>query len=303
MYVISSKWIPADFTGGDDVATWKYKSTCGEGGGSFCCSVSALCVYVLFTVVCPLYIENILWQLARNKSLTRSVSDCVPLLARVSSRVVTHTICALLVWERSCPHCLRMSMRTLRFRRVLFEEGALSSAPRGSSPTLAEAERRLKSWGSQMDLTERIEREGESSEEGESASVERDEAVDLPPQSVSFEELLEVVTRAVAKLNIELPTDKERQEHPKSKLDEHFLHSRSPLASYLSPSGASSLKAPVLPTKPLRTTTALVGKSYMAAGQAAGCLHTMAVLQAYQAELLGDLDEEDNKIRWYCWIT
>ncbi len=102
MYVISSKGIPADVTGGDDVATRKYKSTCGEGGGSFCCSVSALCkVYVLFTVVCPLYIENISWQLARNKSLTRSVSDCVPLPARVSSRVVTHTICALLVWERS----------------------------------------------------------------------------------------------------------------------------------------------------------------------------------------------------------
>ncbi len=65
------------------------------------------------------------------------------------------------------------------------------------------------------------------------------------------------------------------------------------LTSYLLPSGASSLKAPVLPTKPLRTTSALVGKAYTAAGQAAGCLHTMAVLQAYQAELLEDLDEED----------
>ncbi len=31
MYVISSKEIPADITGGDDVATRKYKSTCGEG--------------------------------------------------------------------------------------------------------------------------------------------------------------------------------------------------------------------------------------------------------------------------------
>ncbi len=93
MYVISSKGIPADVNGGDDVATRKYKSTCGKGGGSFCCSVSALCVYVLFTVVCPIYIENISWQLARNKSLTRSVSDCVPLPARVSSRVVTLNLC------------------------------------------------------------------------------------------------------------------------------------------------------------------------------------------------------------------
>ncbi len=47
--------------------------------------------------------------------------------------------------------------------------------------------------------------------------------------------------------------------------------------SYLSPDGASSLKAPLLPTKPLWTTLALVPKAYMAAGQAAGCLHTMAV--------------------------
>ncbi len=149
-----------------------------------------------------------------------------------------------------------------------------------------------------------------SSEEEGSASVERDEAVGLPPQSVSFEEQLEVVTRTVEKLNIEWPADKERQERPKSKVDKRLLRSRSPpprqglpfspnlhnewsrswdkpysaclfnpdvlnyssvlglnehgygkmpqaedtLESYLSPSGASSLKAPVLPTKPLRTT-------------------------------------------------
>ncbi len=38
----------------------------------------------------------------------------------------------------------------------------------------------------------------------------------------------------------------------------------------------------VLPTKPVRTTSALVGKAYSAAGQAAACLHTMSLLQAYQ---------------------
>ncbi len=63
------------------------------------------------------------------------------------------------------------------------------------------------------------------------------------------------------------------------------------LASYLSPDAASSLKAPSLPSKPLRTTSALVGKGYAAAGQAGACLHTMAVLQAYQADLLRELDE------------
>ncbi len=63
------------------------------------------------------------------------------------------------------------------------------------------------------------------------------------------------------------------------------------LASYLSPGAASSLKALDLPSKPLRTTSALEGKGYTAVGQAGACLHTMSVLQAYQADLLKELDE------------
>ncbi len=50
------------------------------------------------------------------------------------------------------------------------------------------------------------------------------------------------------------------------------------LASYLSPDAASSLKSPSLPSKPLRTSSVLVGKGYAAAGQAGACLHTMSVL-------------------------
>ncbi|XDV19573.1 hypothetical protein PO909_025020 [Leuciscus waleckii] len=61
------------------------------------------------------------------------------------------------------------------------------------------------------------------------------------------------------------------------------------LASYLSQRSASSLKRPTLPTKPCRTTSALVGKAYQAAGQAGAALHTMAVLQVYQADFLKDL--------------
>ncbi len=63
------------------------------------------------------------------------------------------------------------------------------------------------------------------------------------------------------------------------------------LVSYLSPDLASSLKAPTLPTKPRQASSTLVGKGYAAAGQAGSCLHTMAVLQAYQADLLKELDE------------
>ncbi|KAL0164213.1 hypothetical protein M9458_039966, partial [Cirrhinus mrigala] len=163
-----------------------------------------------------------------------------------------------------------------------------------------------------------------------------------------YEELLEVVTRAVEKLKIDWPAEKQA-EPQRSKLDERFLRNRPPpshrslpffpdlhtevsrswgkpfsarlfvpasdyygnvagtsecgyraiprveqtLASYLSPEAASSLKAPALPSKPLRTTSVLVGKEYSAVGQAGACLHTMAVLQAYQADLLKELDESD----------
>ncbi len=62
-------------------------------------------------------------------------------------------------------------------------------------------------------------------------------------------------------------------------------------ASYLSPDLASSLKALTLPIKSLRASSALVNKGYAAAGQAGTCLHTMAVLQAYQADLLKVLYE------------
>ncbi len=51
------------------------------------------------------------------------------------------------------------------------------------------------------------------------------------------------------------------------------------------------LSRPLLPSKPCRTTSALIGKSYIAAGQAGMALHTMAILQAYQADVLKEMDE------------
>ncbi len=64
------------------------------------------------------------------------------------------------------------------------------------------------------------------------------------------------------------------------------------LASHLSPSLAPSWKSrPLLPTKPCRTTSALIGKSYIAAGQTGMALHTMGILQAYQADVLKEMDE------------
>lgn len=57
------------------------------------------------------------------------------------------------------------------------------------------------------------------------------------------------------------------------------------LANYLIPTAASSWKATALPSKPCQVTSKLIGKAYIAAGQAGVALHTMAVLQAYQADL------------------
>lgn len=47
----------------------------------------------------------------------------------------------------------------------------------------------------------------------------------------------------------------------------------------------------LLLSKPCQTTLQLVGKENVAAGQAGSTLQTMAVLQAYQSDLLKDLDQ------------
>ncbi|KAL0186202.1 hypothetical protein M9458_017872, partial [Cirrhinus mrigala] len=311
---------------------------------------------------------------------------CVPPCPRYITGRDTHALCVVCLGAEhaaaalegaDCPHCVQMSLHTLRSRKALFQLGAFSSVPRGSGPASAEAGRRLHSWGSQLDLAEGMEtgiplspasparsparplgaeaRAADSSPRGTGSTlpISSSEEVDvgsvedvLAPQFPQYEELLEVVTRAVAKLNIDWPPES-LVEPQRSKLDERFLRSRPPsarrslpffpdlhtevsrswnnpfssrlfipasynyghvggldergyramprveqtLASYLSPAAASSLKAPVLPSKPLRVTSALVGKGYAAAGQAGACLHTMSVLQAYQADLLKELDE------------
>ncbi|CAM4558277.1 unnamed protein product [Leuciscus chuanchicus] len=276
-----------------------------------------------------------------------------------------------------CVHCEALPLRTLRSRLARFNP---DHVPQGLGPAAAEARRRSQTWGSQMDLSVDVERGSalsqhpsdrssashqgaearaavssppmeapilqlSSSEELDVVSIEAG-SEDSPPQSHAFEELLDVVTRAVQRLSIEWPEDRQ-DVRSKSKLDERFLPSRAQpqrrslpffpdlhtevsrswgkpvsyrvytpqtshyssihkykeygygempkveemLASYLSPATASSLKAPSLPSKPVKFTSSLVHKSYAAAGQAAACLHTMSIMQAYQAELLGDLEE------------
>ncbi len=64
-----------------------------------------------------------------------------------------------------------------------------------------------------------------------------------------------------------------------------------PLATHLSPSSDPSWKSrPLLPTKPCRTTSTLIRKSYMVAGQV-GASHHSTICQAYQADVLKEMDE------------
>lgn len=282
-----------------------------------------------------------------------------------------------------CEHCEALPIRVLRSRLAVFDEAGQARAPRGSGPASAEAARRLRSWGSQRELAGEIgtaealsqsssdssdalppraeARDAASSARGEGPMLELSASEDVDVLSIeagdveahssphvpAYEELVEVVTRAVARLNISWPSEKQEATVVKSKLDERFLQHRAQpqhrglpffpdlhnelckswsrphssrlsnptvldysnimgagengygrmprveeaLASYLSPDAASSLKTPVLPTKPCRDTSVMVGRAYMAAGRAGACLHTMALLQAYQADLLKDLDE------------
>ncbi len=91
------------------------------------------------------------------------------------------------------------------------------------------------------------------------------EDVEIEPSQSScpvYEELLEVMKRATARLDLPWETVE-----------------------------TSSPKVPSLPSKPFQDTSRLNGKAYTAAGQAVASLHTMAVLQAYQADLLNDLDK------------
>ncbi len=279
-----------------------------------------------------------------------------------------------------CVHCEFFSMRMLRSRLSLFsrEEGQ-PSASRGSRPTVSEARRGLNSWGSQAELADELERglslsrssaanEGERLDDDDAISLtssdpaasallgyaqeeqemsEGDEAEAEPDQSScpAYDELLEVMECATARLD--LPWKRAKMVAPRGRLDERYLsgHNRparvslpflpdlhaeverewkkpfsarihrfqhtsyanvegmrengyekmppveETLASYLSVGETSSLKAPSLPSKPLQETSRLNGKAYAAAGQAVASLHMMAVLQAYQADLLKDLDK------------
>ncbi len=117
---------------------------------------------------------------------------------------------------------------------------AQARVPRGSGPAAAEAQRRLRSWGSQRNLSAEVETgtafslpspdrfsassqgweahaavssaliEAQTlhSEELDVVSANARDTEDSPPQSHAYDELVEVVTRAVERLYIDWPAEK-----------------------------------------------------------------------------------------------
>ncbi|KAL0203743.1 hypothetical protein M9458_001761, partial [Cirrhinus mrigala] len=179
---------------------------------------------------------------------------CVPPCKHYITSGDTHSICVVCLGAEhaesalegaDCPHCELLPLRTLRSQKALFEEGAFTSVPQGAGPASAEAERVLHSWGSQMNLLEGMEtgdplspslpgrsiarsegseaRSAATSSQGTGSSLHlsSSEEGDLEStteeplsQSVQYEELLEVVTRAVANLNIDWPAEEKASKPP-----------------------------------------------------------------------------------------
>ncbi|ROK16092.1 hypothetical protein DPX16_22710 [Anabarilius grahami] len=63
------------------------------------------------------------------------------------------------------------------------------------------------------------------------------------------------------------------------------------IAAQLCPSSASLKAGIMLPSRPCHLTTHIADKAYAASGEAISALHTMAMLQVFQAQLLKTLDE------------
>ncbi len=78
----------------------------------------------------------------------------------------THILCVACLGEEhalsalesaGCEHCDMLPLRTLRSRLAFFREDAQARVPQVSGPAVAEARRRLQSWGSRRDLSAEVE--------------------------------------------------------------------------------------------------------------------------------------------------
>ncbi|KAI2647461.1 Uronate isomerase [Labeo rohita] len=262
-------------------------------------------------------------------STSKAFRKCADPCPRFLTPDDTHDLCVFCLGEEHardilegavCVHCERFPMKKLRSRLSLFsrEEGQ-PPVSRSSGPSAAEARRKMSSWGSQVDLADELKKGlslSRSSVADEDELLADDDVISLtssdPAASALLQEEQEMLEGEEAEAEPSLiHTEIEKiWRRPYSSRIHNFPHSnyaniegmrehgyqRLPpveetLASYLSLGKATSLKTPSLPSIPLQVTSRLNGRAYAAAGQAVGALHTMAVLQAYQADLLKDLDK------------
>ncbi len=154
-----------------------------------------------------------------------------------------------------CEHCDVLPLRTLRSHLAFFREDAQACVPQGSCPAAAEAQRRLRSWGSQRDLSAEVEtgaafslpspdifsafsqgweaRTSSAPIEAQTLQLSYSKKLDVvsanamytedsPPQSHAYEEIVEVVTRVVERLSIDWPA--EREDVQKANLTNAFCH-------------------------------------------------------------------------------
>ncbi len=101
-------------------------------------------------------------------SVVKRFRRCADLCQHFLTPDDIHDLCVMCLGEEharsvlegmECVHCELFSLGKLRSRLSLFSrELGQSSAPRGSGPAVPEAARRLRSWGSQMELADEFER-------------------------------------------------------------------------------------------------------------------------------------------------
>ncbi len=135
--------------------------------------------------------------------VSKAFKKCVDPCPRYLTPDDTHDCCVFCLGEEQardvfegavCVHCELFSMRKLHSRLSLFskKEGQ-PSASRDSVPTAAEARRRLKSRGSQLDMADELEKDrpfSRASAENESELLDCDDAIFLTSSDSAVSALL-----------------------------------------------------------------------------------------------------------------
>ncbi|KAI2663241.1 ORF V: Enzymatic polyprotein [Labeo rohita] len=146
--------------------------------------------------------------------------------------------------------------------------------------------------------------EGESDDEADNSAGRYPSAVAAPSETDA--ELSAMLLRAAKAIGLDVPktppADPSRLDDwflgrapaapPRSPPVPFFLEVERAVAVHLCPPGAATWRdRPHLPSRACEFSSALAGRTYHAAGQAATALHAMATLQVYQAKVLKHLHE------------